>query len=61
MLHVSKVNCNGNERDIKDCRHLTFDDCSSYEGLGVRCYGAATFGEGTSVVYGSSIDAHVIN
>ena len=38
-LLLFQVSCTGNERDIKDCRHQTSDDCGRTEGLGVRCYG----------------------
>ena len=36
---MDDVSCTGDEVDIKDCQHITWHNCGSYEGLGAICFG----------------------
>ena len=43
---MDDVSCTGNEVDIRDCQHITWHNCGSYEGLGAICFGdSSTVGE----------------
>ena len=34
---MDDVKCSGSETDIRDCRHVTSDDCGAGEAAGVIC------------------------